>query len=121
MRNVKSKTRRSVYNRDDYTCYICGKKVVVGVDATVDHYVPRSKGGTNREKNLRTCCKPCNEAKGSMRTEPTEEWGDVGKKKQSQSQQKRQSRKIKRRAERRKQKEAMRVENRQRIINGDAE
>ncbi len=37
--------------------------------ASVDHVVPRSKGGTNATSNLITCCMPCN-AKRGHRTVP---------------------------------------------------
>jgi 5-methylcytosine-specific restriction endonuclease McrA len=31
---------------------------------TQDHVIPKSKGGSNRDENLRTMCAPCNEKKG---------------------------------------------------------
>src|SRR5690606_31987296 len=35
-------TRREIFTRDDYTCQYCG---VVGGDLTIDHVLPRSRGG----------------------------------------------------------------------------
>jgi 5-methylcytosine-specific restriction endonuclease McrA len=34
--------------------------------ATVDHYYPRFRGGSNDPLNFRLACAPCNNAKGSM-------------------------------------------------------
>lgn len=54
-------TKLRVFKRDGYTCTACGE---VGGDLTIDHHIPRSKGGTNDIDNLRTMCRGCNEAKG---------------------------------------------------------
>jgi 5-methylcytosine-specific restriction endonuclease McrA len=54
-------TRREVFIRDDYTCQYCGKQ---GGDLTIDHVVPRSRGGTHAWDNLVSACKPCNHRKG---------------------------------------------------------
>lgn len=46
-------------------CAYCGK----GLDyesATLDHYIPRAYGGPNAQHNLRLCCSPCNQSKGSV-------------------------------------------------------
>lgn len=54
-------TRINVLERDNYTCSYCDK------DAnTVDHKVPKSKGGEFTEQNLVACCAECNVAKGNL-------------------------------------------------------
>jgi len=40
-------------------CYICKKKNKLE-SFTIDHYLSRYHGGTNRLDNLRICCKKCN-------------------------------------------------------------
>jgi 5-methylcytosine-specific restriction endonuclease McrA len=54
-------TRREVFIRDDYTCQYCGKQ---GGDLTIDHVIPRSRGGAHAWDNLVSACKPCNHRKG---------------------------------------------------------
>ena len=44
-------------------CCHCGKLAYFGGDATVDHFIPISKGGTNRKLNLVMLCKSCNKKK----------------------------------------------------------
>jgi len=72
---VSQNVRHQVYERDEYRCYRCGQKVDAGprrkrkkwVHATLDHLIPRSRGGNNNPSNLKTCCKACNGKKGSKR------------------------------------------------------
>ena len=59
-------TRRAVFARDSWTCQYCGRTSHL----TVDHVVPRSRGGTSAWENIVTSCAPCNRRKGD-RT-PTE-------------------------------------------------
>lgn len=53
-------TRRAVFARDDWTCQYCGSHTQL----TVDHVVPRSKGGTSTWENIVAACAPCNRRKG---------------------------------------------------------
>ena len=53
-------TRRAVFARDDWTCQYCGSRT----NLTVDHVVPRSKGGRTVWDNIVTSCYPCNTRKG---------------------------------------------------------
>ena len=53
-------TRRAVFARDDWTCQYCGARS----NLTVDHVVPRSKGGTSSWENIVASCAPCNRRKG---------------------------------------------------------
>lgn len=54
-------TRREVFIRDSYTCQYCGRE---SNDLTIDHIVPRSRGGSHTWDNLVAACKPCNHRKG---------------------------------------------------------
>jgi 5-methylcytosine-specific restriction endonuclease McrA len=49
-------SRARIYRRDGYECVYCGSKRRL----TIDHVIPRSRGGDNSWKNLVTCCHPCN-------------------------------------------------------------
>jgi 5-methylcytosine-specific restriction endonuclease McrA len=53
-------TRRAVFARDRWTCQYCGSRG----NLTVDHVVPRSKGGPSSWDNIVTSCAPCNRRKG---------------------------------------------------------
>ena len=55
-------SRRNILLRDDHTCQYCGKQVV-GKDATMDHVVPRSRGGKSTWTNVVTACHRCNNKK----------------------------------------------------------
>lgn len=54
-------TRRAVFARDEWTCQYCGAE---RGSLTVDHVIPRSKGGPTAWHNIVTCCAPCNRRKG---------------------------------------------------------
>ena len=53
-------SNRAVLNRDRYMCVYCGRKAT-----TVDHVVPKSKGGKHHWDNVVACCKPCNSEKSN--------------------------------------------------------
>lgn len=53
-------TRRAVFARDQWTCQYCGART----NLTVDHVVPRSKGGATNWENIVASCAPCNRRKG---------------------------------------------------------
>lgn len=57
-------TRKNILQRDNYECQYCGVKVTTK-NATLDHVVPRSKGGPSDFLNLVTCCQKCNNKKGN--------------------------------------------------------
>ena len=57
-------SRRGVYLRDLYTCQYC-EDSFNDKDLTMDHVVPRSKGGKTNWENIVTACKPCNLRKGN--------------------------------------------------------
>ena len=53
-------TRRAVFARDGWKCQYCGSRS----NLTVDHVIPRSKGGGSNWDNIVACCAPCNRRKG---------------------------------------------------------
>jgi 5-methylcytosine-specific restriction endonuclease McrA len=55
-------TRRAVFARDEWTCQYCGSRS----NLTVDHVVPRSKGGASDWENIVASCAPCNRRKGDL-------------------------------------------------------
>jgi 5-methylcytosine-specific restriction endonuclease McrA len=55
--------RKNVFWRDRYSCQYCGS-VHEGKDLTLDHVVPRSRGGLKVWQNVVTCCRRCNQKKG---------------------------------------------------------
>lgn len=58
-------TRRGVLRRDEFRCCYCARGAT-----TIDHVLPRSRGGADSWENLVACCLACNNTKGD-RT-PTE-------------------------------------------------
>lgn len=58
-------TRRNVVIRDERTCQYCGK-LVNNEEQTLDHVIPRSKGGKSTWENLVLACAPCNRFKSDF-------------------------------------------------------
>jgi 5-methylcytosine-specific restriction endonuclease McrA len=56
-------TRKAVLARDSWTCQYCGH--VAGSGLTVDHVIPRSRGGESIWENIVASCAPCNRRKGN--------------------------------------------------------
>lgn len=52
--------RREVLKRDGHTCQYCGSRKRL----TLDHVIPKSKGGSHTWDNVVTACEPCNLKKG---------------------------------------------------------
>ncbi len=61
-------TRRTVLARDHFTCQYCGAQPS-RKELTVDHILPRSRGGRTVWENVTTACKRCNGRKGSRTPE----------------------------------------------------
>jgi 5-methylcytosine-specific restriction endonuclease McrA len=60
--------RYILYARDHYICAYCGD-VNVAKDLTIDHIIPKSRGGKNIWMNTVTSCRECNMKKGSKTPE----------------------------------------------------
>lgn len=54
-------SRRNVMKRDQHECQYCGGHS----DLTLDHVIPKSRGGKDRWENLVTACNRCNVRKGN--------------------------------------------------------
>lgn len=61
-------TRKNVLLRDTYQCQYCGVKCRPGA-ITIDHIVPRVRGGKTSWTNVVAACHPCNRKKGSRQLE----------------------------------------------------
>lgn len=58
-------SRQNILKRDGHRCVYCGARE----DLTLDHVLPRSRGGTSTWTNLVTACRPCNSKKGDFTPE----------------------------------------------------
>ena len=55
-------TRQNIFKRDTHQCQYCG----IADDLTLDHVMPKSRGGRTSWDNLVTACKRCNSRKGDF-------------------------------------------------------
>jgi 5-methylcytosine-specific restriction endonuclease McrA len=53
-------TRLEIFHRDQYTCQYCGKQTH---QLTLDHVIPRYRGGEHIWENVVSACIPCNRHK----------------------------------------------------------
>lgn len=58
-------TRQNVFKRDRFSCQYCGS----GKNLTLDHIMPRSRGGQSSWSNLVAACRRCNTVKGDRTPE----------------------------------------------------
>jgi len=56
-------SNRMTWERDDFTCQYCGKKITEKKDLTTDHVQPKSRGGKTIYENMVTACSHCNKKK----------------------------------------------------------
>ena len=70
--NFSYEEKLSIAAKSNERCCHCGKKVYFGYGATVEHFVPLSKGGTNRMINLVMLCKNCNDTKSDFIYRPND-------------------------------------------------
>ena len=59
-RQQRKLTRLEVFSRDKYACQYCGRD---GGELTLDHVVPRYRGGEHAWHNVVSACIPCNRRK----------------------------------------------------------
>ena len=62
-REASGAKRLRIYMRDKFRCQYCGEKRSAG-ELTLDHILPRSRGGDNSAVNIVTACVECNNRKG---------------------------------------------------------
>lgn len=60
--------RTAVFKRDQYSCQYCAK-VLIPSKLTLDHILPKTKGGENSWRNCVTACFDCNNKKGNKTPE----------------------------------------------------
>ena len=65
-RTMRKLTRLEIFNRDKYTCQYCGKEIR---QLTLDHVVPRYKGGKHTWENVVSACISCNRRKAGKTPE----------------------------------------------------
>lgn len=58
-----------LWEKQGGVCALTGTTLVPGVNASLDHIVPKAKGGTNALDNLQWVCIPANQAKSDLSTE----------------------------------------------------
>ena len=59
-------TRKNILLRDNNSCQYCNHR---GSDLSIDHVLPRSRGGTDSWENVTTACLRCNVQKGNRTPE----------------------------------------------------
>ena len=62
---TRALSRKNILLRDRNTCQYCAR-VLPSAELTLDHVVPRSRGGLSTWENLVACCHPCNRQKGNQ-------------------------------------------------------
>jgi 5-methylcytosine-specific restriction protein A len=70
---ISSSLRKLVYERDSYTCILCGARGEGKTHAEkirgfeIDHLKPNAAGGGSNIENLQVLCRPCNNSKRHYR------------------------------------------------------
>jgi 5-methylcytosine-specific restriction endonuclease McrA len=58
-------TRRNIAIRDERRCQYCNQELS-NDEQTLDHVIPKSRGGKSTWENLVLCCRPCNRRKADQ-------------------------------------------------------
>jgi 5-methylcytosine-specific restriction endonuclease McrA len=65
-KNARYRARKKIFlKRIHGSCVFCRGKFRIG-ELTIDHIIPRSKGGTNDKSNLQVLCKGCHKLKDNV-------------------------------------------------------
>jgi len=67
-KNARRKFRQSIFEAWDWKCAYCDEKLG-SYSATIDHIIPKFKGGHNVKSNMLCSCSKCNRSKGSTSLE----------------------------------------------------
>ena len=62
---TRALSRKNILLRDRNTCQYCAEVLPSG-ELTLDHVIPRSRGGSSTWENLVACCHSCNRRKGNQ-------------------------------------------------------
>ena len=83
-RSEKSRRKFRIFERDRWRCVYCERRLrepeqksLGGYHrdwATIDHVVPKSRGGSNKIENLVTSCMACNNRKKDLTAEEFIQW-----------------------------------------------
>ncbi len=65
---TRALSRKNILLRDRNTCQFCARMLPAS-ELTLDHVVPRSRGGRSSWENLVACCYQCNNKKGDRTPE----------------------------------------------------
>ena len=65
---TRALSRKNILLRDHHTCQFCARSFPAS-ELTLDHVVPRSRGGRSSWENLVACCYTCNNQKGDRTPE----------------------------------------------------
>ena len=68
--NARHRFRQYIFDAWDWKCAYCGEELTPET-ATIDHIIPKFRGGQHVRVNMCCCCSPCNKAKA---TSKLEEW-----------------------------------------------
>lgn len=65
---IKGRKRLAIYIADGFACFYCRRdlKEAKPGEITLDHLIPRSKGGDNAAGNLITACRRCNSSRADL-------------------------------------------------------
>ncbi len=64
-RRTQVLSRKNILLRDRHTCQYCAVKLHAS-ELTLDHVIPKSRGGRDVWENLVACCRPCNKHKDNL-------------------------------------------------------
>lgn len=64
----RRKKLRVAHKKQGGLCFYCSAGVALGL-ATLDHKIPKARGGSNHQRNLVMACPPCNQAKADLTAE----------------------------------------------------
>ena len=61
---ISDALRERIRQEADFACEFCGvSEIDVGGELTIDHYQPKTKGGSDQRENLLYSCMRCNQYK----------------------------------------------------------
>ena len=63
-KNARKEFRQHIFEAWEWKCAYCDKELD-NLTATIDHIIPKFKGGHNIKSNMCCCCSDCNKDKGS--------------------------------------------------------
>lgn len=62
----RKRLRSEIFEKSDRICFICNERIPQGISPTIDHVIPKVKGGEDTIDNMKCCCRRCNFNKANM-------------------------------------------------------